>query len=512
MSIHRAQGVTGSERHLKKLCDHSFLSFWSYSGIYRDQGDAARGGDGKEICDLLVVCGNHVLIFSDKDCVFPNTGNLELDWSRWYRRAIKDSAAQIFGAEKWIRNHPDRIFLDKSCQQRFPIDLPSSEDAIFHRIIVAHGASKRCKEKLGGSGSLMIFPDVIGDAHCLPVSKGGVPFAVGQVNPQKGFVHILDDTTLDILLRTLDTITDFVSYLIKKEKFILSGKLGAATGEEELLAYYLGKLNQDREHDFVLSESYDKLLLDEGHWDEFLQSVERKSQIEADKISYAWDELIEKFLSHVYAGTQHHTTHPGIENFPQQEKIFRLCAKEPRTKRRALAKALLDLVYETPENVKAARVFFPKDKNGTYYVFLLLPYLPGMDTERYREVRREHLIHYCMVTKLMFPEANDIIGIATETGANNRLYTSEDIVYYDASFWTPEEEAEARSLQKDLNILLETKQVAVSEKDYPSSSKDRPTPKIPEKNSILTPNLGRRRPCHCGSGRKYKNCCERKFR
>ena len=80
----RADGVTQSERYLGNLCDGTFLSMWSYPGIYRDQRNGQQQrGDGKEICDLMVVFENHVLLFSDKDCAFPNTGSLDLDWSRW---------------------------------------------------------------------------------------------------------------------------------------------------------------------------------------------------------------------------------------------------------------------------------------------------------------------------------------------------------------------------------------------------------------------------------------------
>lgn len=99
----RSVGVTGAERHLQRLCDRSFLSFWSYSGVYRDQGGhTARGGDGKEVCDVLVVFDKHIIIFSDKDCAFPDTGDLDLDWKRWYKKAIRNSAEQIWGAENWI--------------------------------------------------------------------------------------------------------------------------------------------------------------------------------------------------------------------------------------------------------------------------------------------------------------------------------------------------------------------------------------------------------------------------
>ena len=64
-AISRAGGITDSERYLKNLCDHTFLSLWSYPNAYRDQKGSSKG-DGKELCDLLVVFENHVIIFSDK--------------------------------------------------------------------------------------------------------------------------------------------------------------------------------------------------------------------------------------------------------------------------------------------------------------------------------------------------------------------------------------------------------------------------------------------------------------
>jgi hypothetical protein len=60
--IVRSEGVTETERYLKRLCDRSFLSLWSYSGVFRDQGRTDGKGDGKEVADLLVVFENHIII------------------------------------------------------------------------------------------------------------------------------------------------------------------------------------------------------------------------------------------------------------------------------------------------------------------------------------------------------------------------------------------------------------------------------------------------------------------
>jgi hypothetical protein len=73
------------------LCEQSFLSLWSYPNLYRKAG--------KELTDLLVVFGDDVILFSGKSCAFPNTGGVDLDWRRWFRRSITKSAEQITQAE-----------------------------------------------------------------------------------------------------------------------------------------------------------------------------------------------------------------------------------------------------------------------------------------------------------------------------------------------------------------------------------------------------------------------------
>src|ERR1700738_15586 len=90
-----SSGVTVSERYLDSLCKRSFLSLWSYPNLFRDQGRKNDKGDGKELSDHLVIFNEHVIIFSDKSCAFPNTGDVNLDWARWYRRSIEKSAEQV---------------------------------------------------------------------------------------------------------------------------------------------------------------------------------------------------------------------------------------------------------------------------------------------------------------------------------------------------------------------------------------------------------------------------------
>jgi len=131
------------------------------------------------------------------------------------------------------------LFLDSALKTPIPLPLPDLAAMKVHRVLVAHGACARCRAALGGSGTLMIKPDIVGPAHITPQARGGSPFAVGQVNPAKGYIHVLDDAALVLLLRTLDTAADLIAYLSKKEILVTSGRLGFAAGEEALLGWYL---------------------------------------------------------------------------------------------------------------------------------------------------------------------------------------------------------------------------------------------------------------------------------
>ena len=84
-----------------------------------------------------------------------------------------------------------------------------------------------------------------------------------------GFVHVLDDRSLVLLMQYLDTVWDFVGYLRKRESLILSGRLKTAQGEEALLGRYVGHLNAAGEHDFGFPESQLDIFLGAARWQHF---------------------------------------------------------------------------------------------------------------------------------------------------------------------------------------------------------------------------------------------------
>jgi len=493
--IEKADGVNASERYLAQLCSKTFLSLWSYPGVYRDQGKPQNGGDGKEICDLLVIFDQHIIIFSDKHCQLRESGNVGLDWQRWFRKAVQKSAEQVWGAERWLRQNPTRVYMDRKCEKALPIDLPRITDARFHLVVVAHGISPRIRAEFKGSGSFLI------DTRIKGFQQHVVPFQVGDLAPEKTFVHVLDDDSLDLLMTQRDTISDFVAYLSKRENLLRGTPAIRATGEEQLLAIYLRNFSGSGEHDFVFPDlpgggRPSQIFLPEGHWEDFQQQPERLEQLRQDKISYAWDELIEKFNHYALRGEQHFVTDGGIKD---TEKVLRFMAREPRWKRRYLAHALLEMLRTTSSHLRRLRVLPPVDKGDPYYVFLLLPIPLGIADERYRLVRRNFLEWCCAVARLEYPDARDIVGIATESGLHNKG-RSEDAIYFDGSHWTEEMATAAKVHQEKLRILKSARRFEEQMEEYPAVHAQ-PTEKNP-----------RNRPCPCGSGKKYKHCCLKKLR
>lgn len=232
----QSNGLNDSEQYLGKLAKISFLTLWSHQNVYRDVG--------KELADLLVVCGNIIIIFSDKSIKFNVDVEINVGWKRWYKKAVTESVWQLSRASRWIRNQPDRIFFDASCKHRMKLEQTGNSLEIF-RIAVANGAAVACVSHFsGGSGSLMISPNV--DPADPP------PFVVGNPGGDNEFVHVFDEANLHILLQELDTISDFVGYLRARERVIRNKNLVISAGEEDLLAQFMIDINEYGEHDFVI--------------------------------------------------------------------------------------------------------------------------------------------------------------------------------------------------------------------------------------------------------------------
>ncbi|MXZ50556.1 MAG: hypothetical protein F4073_07515 [Rhodobacteraceae bacterium] len=444
----KSEGITPSERHLARLADKSFLKLWAYPNPCR--------GPGKELCDLLVVCGPYVIIFSEKTIAWPK-GGIDTAWSKWAKRAIRDSEKQARGAERWICEHPDRVYLDQKCKSPFPIDLPLKSERIFHRIVVANGASKACRDNTtGSSGSLIIRSDIKGDQHWSNISGPVRPFQIGDVDPEGSFVHIFNEYSLDIIMDELDTVGDFVDYLEKKVALVRTNRLVQADGEENLLAYYAIRTNKAGEHDFVPVDR--PLVINHAHYQKYINDPRYLKKKKADRISYLWDNLIKSFTDHMIHGTNV-TLGDYKFQLKKNEKGVRYMALEPRLYRRSLSEGIHGAMIRGATNGSSFRMMIKgKGSRGyetAFFIFTLKYYgasVNSQEYEEYRLLRAKFLETYSEGILESYSFLKRVIGIGCEPpGQPHGL--SEDMVYAEQSQWSEEDRIAIRENCAKLGIL-----------------------------------------------------------
>jgi hypothetical protein len=387
-------GLTASERFVTELCNQSFLSLWTHPN--------PKGKKNKELCDCLVVCGQHVIIISVKEIEYRDTAD-STGWERWVRAAIEKSADQIWGAERWletvevIERHDGR-----------EVTLPPKGSRRYHRVSVSLGA------------------------------KGQVPLKWGELG--NGFVHVCDEQSVSVLFSTLDTISDFVTFLQSVEDLVRSKVevLLGGGGIEDFVALYLSW-----NYSFVLPApdkvSPDMLVIDGNLWENFAESEDFGHMKKALAKSYAWDNLIDHFARHLLAGTLL-DTHKKTSS--DNDKALITMALQPRWYRLALAESFLEL-GDTQKNVRA-RV--AKAHGGVAYVYLI-------STDENRELRAQELALRCVVARNNLLDFHTVVGIATDKPGTSTGSYSSDLVYLHFPIWTSEHAGNAQRVQDELGYF-----------------------------------------------------------
>ena len=381
--------VTPSEELVASLCQRSFLTLWSEAN--------PRGRSAKELCDVLVVCGDDIVLFSVKDIALKDTGNITLDWERWRRKAIDDSVKQLYGAERALSTL-SRITRSDGTPG---MALPAVANRRIHRVAVA----------LGG--------------------RGAVPYLHGEFG--KGFVHVLDDVALPLVLGELDTISDFLHYLNTKEALLANGVATLMEGQEEdLLAFYI---HQGRD----FPEGHDMMVIGNDLWDALIKKPEWKARKDADRQSYLWDGLIETLQS-----LNDQDALPPTDALDTLESALRAMARETRFCRRMLAQGF-DEFMKAAAAVKIRSRIMPS-LSDTRYVFLATP------RDANREDRRRELVLRCFVARGMMECGDTVVGVATERYEKGQGF-SLDAVRLIKPTWTPRDQDAMKGIQRDLGYF-----------------------------------------------------------
>jgi len=426
----KSEGLTPSERYLAKVAERTFLLLWSYPNTFTDEGRSSHNGDGKEFCDLLVVFGDQLILFSHKYSEFPTNVEMEVGWPRWYRRAISKSVRQLIGAEKWFKEKRGTLYLDSKCQHELPIVLPEPSESTVHLVAVTGGSQNVCKTHFDNSesGSFVL------DSALSYGDRMTQPFRIGSQHNSGRFIHVIDESALEITLRELDTVTDFCRYLSRKER-LFQGDLGpkyvTADGEEEVVATYQSGFLAKGEGDFQsMPKNYNAIHFAEGLWREYIESEERVALEQALVGSRIWDAIIEyqsQFIQHGTAVAQDFDS-GGEKEIPidDHEWVVRALADEPRAARFVLSELLSEALDVNDVGRQFARVGVFGARDDRAYVFLIVPKPVDIDYADYRDYRREVLLAYCYGLKLKLPHVTEAVGIASEPRASD--VSSQDFV------------------------------------------------------------------------------------
>lgn len=427
--------TTPSEEYLLNLAFRSFLSLWSYPNP--GFGDPERK-DGKELCDLLVVFKNNILVFSDKSCKYPEGTDRTLNWKRWYDRSIKRSINQLLGAKRLITTKPQQIFLDVGLTAPFPLSLSAVQDMRVFLIAVAHESKEVCKARYGRD-SLAI--DTRLDCDELEA-------AVGCFWGDE-FVHVLDDSTLEIIFSKLDTLPDFIDYLTAKER-AFRAKHFVIHGEENLLAKYLRSFNAEMAHDIPTGNDEDGLIqVESGLWTAYVASDRYAKSVAENLISYNIDNIIEHYTTSYF---DREMVVGQDKNVAYHENGLRILASESRFGRRTVAAALASILNEPDCSTFWSTTVPSYSTAGLRYVFVTYPKPPSGthidDVERYIS---DYLGKHMIVARSIFGGDTTIVGIALPNPKCG--LTSICMHILDATTWTLEDVEYANYLRKEEGIF-----------------------------------------------------------
>jgi hypothetical protein len=408
------QKLNSSEEFVHWVCQRSFLSLWSYA--------SPRGKKGKELCDVLVVCEPDVIIISVKDIKLADADESGARSERWTKRAVDDSVKQIYGAERWIATAKHIVRLDSSAGLPFP---PLATRRV-HRVAVAFGAD------------------------------GKASFSVGDFG--KGYVHVFDERSFQVVLSELDTITDFIEYLAEKQRFTSRAAV-VFEGEENLLALYVHGGRR-------FPENADFLVAPDGMWDALKAKPEFERRQLANQDSYVWDRLIETLASDILDGNLE--IGPGLA---ESERGVRVMARENRFYRRLLGRGFAEFLLDARSRKTKSRLM--QSPSGVGYVLLRMP--PGED----REGHLQELHLRCFVARGFSSGSSTVIGIGVSDGESQGF--SLTVLYYDHPVWTDADAQKAREMQDTLDYFRASRQRRLQDDEYPRAPTPEPKRTIKKK-------------------------------
>jgi len=297
------------EDFVQFLAEKAYLKYWCFAN------PMDLDGDGKEICDLLILFYDSAIIISVKNY------NLNGNYDRFMNKVVGKSTKQLFGAQRKFKQR-GKIKLKHEIQGEVEFDTSSFEN-IF-KITISVGEDFEHYEFV--------------DYH-----------------DEKGIVNIFNRETAGIIFGELDTIKDLVEYLKARETLLQQNiKNVCHCSEKDLVAYFV---TNAREFDPKLINNFSeesKTL--KGRWENYIENREVILKKLEDENSYFIDRMVKTDILPLQDG----------------ELLAKKFMTMSRFERRILANNLYDLVgkYENQKDFLARRftVF-----NGVAFLFVYYP-------------------------------------------------------------------------------------------------------------------------------------------
>lgn len=420
------------EEFVNEIAYNSFLKYWCYPSPKDENGDK------KEICDLLILFGDTVIIVSVKNYGFKE------NYSRYFRNTLDKAVKQIYGAErKLFSKHQDVYFkhpnksLEKFNNERI--------EKVF-RIIVNLGEGVKF-----------------------------YPFNCETKNEK--FVTIFDKKSFETIIKELDTIPDFIEYLNKRELLFSDKIVTILPGEEndfpietaaqffeythnsfdtverqsillsgkehDLLAHYL--INDSSFPDLMKSKEYGMMFFQlDGKWEEYISRKEVLLKKQSDINSYFIDELVKREIL--------------SSSNPKSEELAKELLSFDRFHRRMISNNLLQFYneYKDYRGMRIARRY--GDFNGTGVVFVF--YSTEMKDQLVNVLLDITIDSFCLYSNY---KSNKMILIAITKDLHHfKMGLTKDIMPF-----SKDKEQQVREDIKDLGWFTNIEEIQVTEKEYP---------------------------------------------
>ncbi|MCP4161247.1 MAG: hypothetical protein GY760_14325 [Deltaproteobacteria bacterium] len=410
----------------------SFIEHWCYPSPKDEKGDK------KEICDLLILFGDKLVIVSVKNYEFKDF------YSRYFRRTIEKAVKQIYGAERKLLGNKKDIFIKHP--KRDIEKFPKAKIKEIHRVIVNLG-------------------------------EGVKFYPFNKETKNEKFITLLDKEAFQTIVHELDTIPDLLEYLRKREELFFNKKVTIMPGEEDdfppetarqffeyaqkqfnpadnqsilisgtehdLLAHYLKNERTFPEH--IHSDKYNGMFIQlDGTWEEFTKLKQVQKKKELDKNSYFLDELVKREVLNNANGN-------SIE-------LATAIMSLNRFNRRVISDNFLQFYdsYKDSKGNYLARRY--ADFDGTGIVFAYYP--QEMPEEMVNTLLPIVLDSFCVYSNY---KSNSMILIAT----TNEFKQFKMGLMMDISPFTEEEELKIKKNVELLGWFSNHKEVKVTNTEYP---------------------------------------------